>query len=93
LFRIHHRAGHPHDGGDDVVIVIVIEIFSRGFLNPSLNESRMYNLKCWIYGSDPVANAGMLTDGSLPANRAGSCPQEYQQLSKAWSTLLAPHLK
>ena len=59
----------------------------------SLNESRMYNLKCWIYGSDPVANAGMLTDGSLPANRAGSCPQEYQQLSKAWSTLLAPHLK
>jgi hypothetical protein len=40
-----------------------------------------------------VANAGMITDGGLPANRAGGCPQEYQQLSKAWSTLLAPHLK
>ena len=59
----------------------------------SLNETRMYNLKCWIYGSDPVANAGMITGGGLPANRAGGCPQEYQQLSKAWSTLLAPHLK
>jgi len=59
----------------------------------SLNETRTYNLKCWIYGSDPAANGGMITDGSLPADRAGSCPQEYQQLSKAWSTLLAPHLK
>ena len=59
----------------------------------SLNETRMYNLKCWIYGSDPVANSGMITGGGLPANRAGGCPQEYQQLSKAWSTLLAPHLK
>ena len=59
----------------------------------SLNETRMYNLKCWIYGSDPVANAGMITGGGLPANRAGGCPQEYQQLSRAWSTLLAPHLK
>lgn len=53
----------------------------------------MYNLKCWIYGSDPAANAGMITDGSLPANRAPGCPQEYQQLSRAWSTLLAPYLK
>ena len=59
----------------------------------SLNETRMYNLKCWIYGSDPVANAGMITGGGLPANRAGGCPQEYQQLSRAWSTLLAPYLK
>jgi len=53
----------------------------------------MYNLTCWIYGSDPAANAGMITDDSLPANRAAGCPQEYQQLSKAWSTLLAPYLK
>jgi hypothetical protein len=59
----------------------------------SLNESRMYNLKCWIYGSAPAANAGMITDGSLPADRAAGCPLEYQQLSKAWSTLLAPYLK
>ena len=59
----------------------------------SLNETRMYNLRCWIYGSDPAANAGMITDGSLPANRAPGCPQEYQQLSRAWSTLLAPYLK
>ena len=59
----------------------------------SLNETRMYNFKCWIYGSDPAANAGMITDGSLPADRAAGCPLEYQQLSKAWSTLLAPYLK
>jgi hypothetical protein len=59
----------------------------------SLNETRMYNLKCWIYGSDPAAHAGMITDGRLPEDRATGCQEEYQQLSRAWSTLLAPYLK
>lgn len=58
----------------------------------SLNESRMFNLRCWIYGSDPAAHAHMIADGSLPEARAAGCPEEYQQLRKAWSTLLAPYI-
>jgi len=59
----------------------------------SVNETRMYNLKCWIYGSDPNAHADMITDGRLPADRAAGCQEEFQQLSRAWSKLLAPYLK
>lgn len=59
----------------------------------SINEARTYNLRCWVYGSDPVAHATMVTEGQLPADRAAGCDEEYQQLSRAWSRLLAPHLK
>ena len=59
----------------------------------SINEARTYNLRCWIYGSDPAAHATMVTEGQLPAVRASGCHEEYQQLSRAWSRLLAPHLK
>ena len=59
----------------------------------SLNQTRMFNLKCWIYGSDPAAHADMVEDGRLPADRAAGCPEEYQRLSRAWFTLLAPHLR
>jgi hypothetical protein len=59
----------------------------------SINEARTYNLKCWIYGSDPAAHATMITEGQLPADRAAGCHEEYQQLSRAWTKLLAPYLK
>jgi len=59
----------------------------------SVNETRMYNLKCWIYGSDPAAHADMIADGILPEDRAAGCEEEYTQLSRAWSKLLAPYLK
>ena len=58
----------------------------------SLNETRMFNLTCWIYGSDPADHADMVADGSLPESRSAGCPEEYQQLSRAWFKLLAPHL-
>jgi hypothetical protein len=58
----------------------------------SLSETRMFNLKCWIYGSDPAGHADMVANGSLPESRAAGCPEEYQQLSRAWFRLLAPHL-
>ena len=32
----------------------------------SLDQVRMYNLECWIYGSNPEANADLVTDGHLP---------------------------
>ena len=59
----------------------------------SVNETRMYNLKCWIYGSDPAAHADMIVDGRLPEDRAAGCQEEYDQLSRAWSKLLGPYLK
>ncbi|MFV9633036.1 DUF4344 domain-containing metallopeptidase [Mycobacterium neumannii] len=59
----------------------------------SLDETRMYNLECWIYGSDPKANADLVTSGELPKDRASGCPAEWEQLDQAWSTLLDPYFK
>lgn len=59
----------------------------------SLDGTRMYNLECWVYGSDPVGNADLVTDGALPQDRADGCEDEYEKLSDAWSSLLAPYFK
>jgi hypothetical protein len=57
----------------------------------SLDTQRLYNVACWIYGSDPLRYEVMVTNGLLPSRRAGRCPGEYEQLSKAWTRLLQPH--
>ncbi|MER7947180.1 DUF4344 domain-containing metallopeptidase [Streptomyces sp. NPDC096079] len=64
----------------------------------SLSSQRFYNTTCWLYGSDPeLYRSVVLTEdnpgGFLPADRAARCPAEYQQMLKAWGTLLAPYLK
>lgn len=59
----------------------------------TLNQARMYNFECWIYGSNPDANADIVADGMLPEARADGCEDEYNKLSRAWSTLLEPHMK
>ncbi|MEH3140680.1 MAG: DUF4344 domain-containing metallopeptidase [Mycobacterium kyogaense] len=59
----------------------------------SLDETRMFNLQCWIYGADPDASADLVTSGELPEDRADGCADEWNQLDNAWSTLLDPHLK
>jgi hypothetical protein len=59
----------------------------------SLDETRMYNLECWVYGADPDSNADLVNDGLLPEDRADRCADEYAQLSAAWDTLLGPYLK
>jgi hypothetical protein len=59
----------------------------------SLDQQRVYNLECWIYGSNPDANADMVTSGQLPEDRAAGCPEEWKQLDHAWSTLLDPYWK
>lgn len=70
------------------------EIDSTDFADEhSMNLTRMYNLQCWVYGADPQANADLVTDGSLPEDRADRCEDEYQQLSDSWSVLLEPYLK
>lgn len=59
----------------------------------SLDKTRMYNLECWVYGADPVGNADLVTEGSLPQDRADGCQDEYEKLSDAWSSLLGPYFK
>jgi len=55
----------------------------------SLGPVRLYNVMCWIYGSDPNKYAGLVTNGSLPQERAVRCPGEWDQMAKAWQRLLA----
>lgn len=59
----------------------------------TLDLARMYNLECWVYGSDPVGNADLVKDGGLPQDRADGCQDEYNKLSSSWDTLLGPYLK
>ena len=59
----------------------------------SLDQQRVYNLQCWIYGSNPEANADIVSSGGLPEDRAKGCPEEWKQLAHAWSTLLDDHWK
>ncbi|OYN81259.1 DUF4344 domain-containing metallopeptidase [Mycolicibacterium sphagni] len=59
----------------------------------SLDQQRVYNLQCWIYGSNPEANADLVTKDGLPEERAQGCADEWKQVSHAWSTLLEDHWK
>jgi hypothetical protein len=55
--------------------------------------ARMYNFECWIYGSNPEANAFIVDDGTLPEDRAGDCPDEWDRMSRAWDGMLDPYWK
>ena len=59
----------------------------------TLDQSRAYNFECWIYGSDPEANADIVDSGRLPEDRASGCEGEYDNLARAWGELLEPHYK
>lgn len=57
----------------------------------SLGPVRLYNVMCWIYGSDPTKYSNIVTSGSLPQDRAVRCPGEWDRMSKAWQRLLASY--
>lgn len=59
----------------------------------ALNEQRYFNLLCWAYGSDPEAADELTASWELPSERAELCADEYAQMDRAWSRLLAPHLR
>ena len=54
----------------------------------SLGPVRMFNVICWIFGSNPTKYGGLVEGGHLPQERAVRCPSEYEQLSKSWRRLL-----
>jgi hypothetical protein len=53
----------------------------------------MYNMLCWMYGSDPEKFDRLVTDGELPESRAAGCENEYKMLAYSWSELFAPYEK
>lgn len=59
----------------------------------SLDEQRFYDTVCLIYGRDPEKYKYLIHDGTLPRERAEFCGEEYERVSGAWQTLLAPILK
>ena len=59
----------------------------------SMNLQRMYNLLCWVYGSDPGAY-GYLTEYFPDLQdriSGGRCEQEYADQEDAWNELLRPY--
>ncbi len=59
----------------------------------SLNLQRFYNIICLVYGQNEKKFAYLVKKGVLPEDRAERCAGEYQQVEKAWVTLLAPYIK
>lgn len=97
------------DGKADVESVTAVKNFARAFAASaaarteldaadmadvhSLDQQRVYNLQCLIYGANPEANADMVTKDGLPEERAQGCVDEWKQVEHAWSTLLDEHWK
>jgi len=58
----------------------------------SVDEQRFYNTICLVYGHRPERYEYLVRNGSLPAERAVECKEEYSRVNKSWQTLLAPYL-
>ena len=58
----------------------------------SLDEQRYYDTICLVYGHRPQQYEYLIRNGSLPAERAFECEDQYARVNKSWQTLLAPHL-
>ena len=54
----------------------------------SLSIQRFYNITCYAYGADPEYNSDLVGGDYLPADRAASCQDEYDQMSSSWDRLL-----
>lgn len=59
----------------------------------SMDAQRFFNMICWVYGENPEKHENLIKEGALPEDRAARCPKEWEQIDKAWGTLLGPNLK
>jgi hypothetical protein len=59
----------------------------------SLSIQRFYDITCAIAGSSPRAMAKFASVGIFDRDRLARCPDEYEQKSSAWKTLLDPYLR
>jgi len=55
-----------------------------------LDQQRVYNIICWIYGKDPDRYPEIVADTLLPLHRREGCPSEYYRVAESWRRLLAP---
>jgi Putative metallopeptidase len=59
----------------------------------SLDEQRFFDTICLVYGHDDKKYDYLVTNGTLPDERAAFCREDYEKVSRAWHQLLAPYLK
>jgi Putative metallopeptidase len=59
----------------------------------SLDEQRFYDTLCLIYGHSPEKYDYLITNGTLPEERAQFCKEDYERIESAWQTLLTPHVR
>ena len=59
----------------------------------SLDEQRFFDTICLVYGHDDEKYDYLVTNGTLPDERAAFCREDYEKVSRAWRQLLAPYLK
>lgn len=59
----------------------------------SLDEQRFYDTICMIYGHNPHKYEYLISNGTLPEERAENCQDDFNRIDRSWRTLLAPHLK
>jgi len=55
-----------------------------------LDQQRVYNIICWIYGKEPDRYPEIVTDNLLPEHRRDKCPEEYRRVAESWRRLLGP---
>ena len=100
---IQSRTYDEHDPTYDVGRIMMLDVSdwwdyesqygpSRYWDVHSLDEQRFYNIACYAYGSDPVANADLVGIDYLHPGRAKTCPGEYEQMSSSWDRLLDGYL-
>ena len=53
---------------------------------------RFYNLLCIAYGAGPQLFHDLVDKGYLPKSRADNCKAEYDEMTFAFHTVIAPHL-
>lgn len=56
------------------------------------SAQRFFNLLCTAYGADPKLFDDVVKKGFLPEERAVGCEREYAQVSRAFDTLIGPHI-
>ena len=59
----------------------------------SLDEQRFFDTICLVYGHDDEKYDYLVTNGTLPDERAAGCPEDYARVNRSWHQLLAPYLK
>lgn len=59
----------------------------------SLDEQRFFDTICLVYGHDVKKYDYLVKNGTLPEERAGVCPEDYERVNRSWRQLLAPYLK